>query len=161
VTGIRHFTASAIVLNDNDQVLLVRHNKIRQWLYPGGHIDPDEDPAQAALREVAEETGILADVLTDPLFMHPSVTVHPPPWAILEMRVSDSEVGTHHHIDLVYVLRHRGGQLSAQLAEVSGARWVPIGEVARLDTPPELPSLVSEAATWAKVRWPANPQPSG
>ena len=101
---------------------------------------------------MAEETGILADVVTDPLFTHPAVTAHPPPWAILEMRVRDSRVGPHHHIDLIYVLRHRGGQLSAQLAEVSGARWVPIGEIATLDTPSELPSLVSEAATWAKDR---------
>jgi len=153
MTGIRHFTASAIVLNDADEVLLVHHNKIGQWLYPGGHIDPDEDPAQAALREVTEETGIIADVLADPLFSHPAVTAHPPPWAILEMQVTDFKFGTHHHIDLLYVLRHQGGQLSAQLAEVSGVQWVPTGEVARLTTPAELPPLVTEAATWAKARW--------
>lgn len=48
MAGIRHFTASAIVLDDHDRVLLVHHNKLGQWLYPGGHIDPNEDPAQAA-----------------------------------------------------------------------------------------------------------------
>jgi NUDIX domain len=51
MTGIRHFTASAIVLDDNGRVLLVHHNKVGLWLYPGGHIDPNEDPAQSALRE--------------------------------------------------------------------------------------------------------------
>ncbi len=47
--GIRHFTASAIVFDVQQRVLFVKH-KLGQWLYPGGHIDPNEDPAQAALR---------------------------------------------------------------------------------------------------------------
>jgi 8-oxo-dGTP diphosphatase len=50
---IRHFTASGIVLAD-EQVLLVEHRKLGMWLYPGGHIEPDEDPVQAVLREGAE-----------------------------------------------------------------------------------------------------------
>jgi 8-oxo-dGTP pyrophosphatase MutT (NUDIX family) len=41
---IRHFTASGIVLSDDGHVLLVEHRKLGWWLYPGGHIDPDEDP---------------------------------------------------------------------------------------------------------------------
>jgi hypothetical protein len=49
VTTIRHYTASAVVLDDSDRVLLVHHNKVGQWLYPGGHTDPNEGPAQAAL----------------------------------------------------------------------------------------------------------------
>lgn len=36
MTGIRHFTASAIV-TDTGRVLLVHHNKLGQWLYPGVH----------------------------------------------------------------------------------------------------------------------------
>ncbi len=56
---IRHFTASGIVLSD-EHVLLVEHRKLGWWLYPGGHIEPDEDPAQAVIREVTEETGTAA-----------------------------------------------------------------------------------------------------
>ena len=29
----------------------------------GGHIEPDEDPVQAGLREIEEETGLLADII--------------------------------------------------------------------------------------------------
>jgi len=152
MTGIRHFTASAIVFDDQQRVLLVHHNKIGRWLYPGGHIDPDEDPAQAAVREVLEETGVSAEVISDPLPAYPSVTVHPPPYAILEMQVSDSKIGTHRHIDLVYVLRSASGQLTAQREEVSAARWVSIADVAALDTPAELPALVADAAQWTKDR---------
>jgi 8-oxo-dGTP diphosphatase len=153
MTDIRHFTASAIVFDDHQRVLLVHHNKLGQWLYPGGHIDPNEDPAQAALREVLEETGVRAEVVSDPLFTHPAVTVHAPPYTILEMQVNDAKVGIHRHIDLVYVLRATACDLTVQLEEVREAQWVPVAEIAGLDIPAELPALVADAALWAKTRW--------
>lgn len=153
MTAIRHFTASAIVFDDHEQVLLVHHNKLGQWLYPGGHIDPNEDPAQAAKRELHEETGIHAEIISDPLFAHPAVAVHTPPYTILEMQVSDAAIGAHHHIDHVYVLRALTNDLTPQPAEIGNARWVPITDVAHLDTPPELPELVQQAARWATTRW--------
>jgi 8-oxo-dGTP pyrophosphatase MutT (NUDIX family) len=156
MTGTRHFTASAIVFDDHQQVLLVHHNKIGRWLYPGGHIDPDEDPAQAAQREVWEETGIHTRVISDELFAHPAVTTHAPPYTIIEMDVTDAKVGPHRHIDLVYVLRATSGELAAQLDEVGGARWVQPADLAALDTPAELPALVADAARWAKTRWPVD-----
>ncbi len=152
MTDIRHYTASAVILDDEDRVLLVHHNKIGLWLYPGGHIDPNEDPAQAALREVAEETGIRATAIGEPAFTHPAVRSHAAPWAIIEMDVTDAKVGAHRHIDLVYVCRACGGDLTAQPEEVAGARWVPVADVAGLPTPAELPELVAAAARWAKTQ---------
>jgi 8-oxo-dGTP pyrophosphatase MutT (NUDIX family) len=153
MTGIRHFTASAIVFDDREQVLLVHHNQLGCWLYPGGHIDPNEDPAQAAQREVLEETGIRTQMISDELFTHPAITTHAPPYTIIEMDVTDATTGPHRHIDLVYVLRAVSGDLTAQLDEVGGARWVRIADLARLDTPAELPMLVAMAASWARARW--------
>ncbi len=149
---IRHFTASAVVLNDADEVLLIHHNKIGLWLYPGGHIDPNETPSEAALREVAEETGIHAQVLGENGFTHPAVQGHTPPWAIIEMDVTDTKDGQHRHIDFVYVCRASSGTLTAQLEEVGGARWVPVADIAGLPTPAELPELTTAAARWAKAR---------
>ena len=152
MTGVRHFTASAIVLDDHERILLVHHNKIGKWLYPGGHIDPNEDPAQAAQREVLEETGIHTQIITDHLFTHPAVTTHAPPYTIIEMDVTDTKTGAHRHIDLLYVLRATAGNLAAQLAEVAGVQWVPIADLTTLDTPPELPALAAAATSWAKDR---------
>lgn len=151
MTGVRHFTASAIVFDDYERVLLVHHNKLRRWLYPGGHIDPDEDPAQAAQREVLEETGIHTEVITGDLFAHPAVTTHAPPYTIIEMDVTDTKIGPHRHIDMVYVLRAVSGDLTAQLNEVSGVQWVPVADPAGLDVPAELPALVGQATLWAKA----------
>ena len=151
-SDIRHFTASAVVLDDADRVLLVHHNKLNLWLYPGGHVDPNEDPAQAALREVAEETGITATVIGEPAFTHAAVRSHPTPWAIIEMDVTDSRHGQHRHIDLVYVCRATSGTLTAQVEEVGGARWVAVADIPSLSTPTELPDLVAAAARWAKAQ---------
>lgn len=52
-----HVTGSAIVTGPRGVVLHL-HKRMGLWLQPGGHLDPGEDPAQAALREAAEETGL-------------------------------------------------------------------------------------------------------
>lgn len=146
---IRHFTSSAIVFNDNGDVLLIHHNKLGLWLYPGGHIDPNEDPAEAALREVYEETGIHADILGPQPFQHPAVRSVPTPFAVIEMDVEDRTVGPHRHIDFVYVCQARNDVLTAQIEEVSGAQWVPVNDVATLRTPAELPALITAATRLA------------
>ena len=50
---------NAIVANDRGEVLLVRHSyqSSEKWMLPGGGIGRGESPEQAAVREVAEETG--------------------------------------------------------------------------------------------------------
>jgi 8-oxo-dGTP pyrophosphatase MutT (NUDIX family) len=55
--GPTHVTGSAIVTGRRG-VVLVKHKRLEIWLQPGGHIDPGESPAQAALRESEEETGL-------------------------------------------------------------------------------------------------------
>ena len=50
--------ATAVVLNPNGEVLLVKHNRENEWALPGGQIMAGEDPARRAVLEVAEETGL-------------------------------------------------------------------------------------------------------
>jgi len=52
-----HVTGSGIVVGQRGVVLL-EHKRLGIWLQPGGHIDPDETPWDAALRESREETGL-------------------------------------------------------------------------------------------------------
>ncbi|WP_250032375.1 NUDIX hydrolase [Paractinoplanes maris] len=150
---VRHFTASAIVVQEDlKRVLLVHHNKIGKWLYPGGHVEPNQTPAETAIREVEEETGIRTRVLADTRSHHPSVTRHPMPFAIIEVTADDRDgLGLHHHIDFVYVLRAVSTDIRIELDEVGLARWVPIDEISRLDTPPDLPVLIENAIRWAET----------
>jgi 8-oxo-dGTP pyrophosphatase MutT (NUDIX family) len=40
------------------QVLVVHHKKAELWLFPGGHIEPNESPTQTLNREIEEELGL-------------------------------------------------------------------------------------------------------
>lgn len=51
--------ASAVVI-DSGRVLLMQRKDLGLWSLPGGHVDAEETVAQAAVREVAEETGLTA-----------------------------------------------------------------------------------------------------
>jgi 8-oxo-dGTP pyrophosphatase MutT (NUDIX family) len=53
-----HVTGSAIVAHPERGVVLHLHKRMGQWFQPGGHLDPGESPADAALREAVEETGL-------------------------------------------------------------------------------------------------------
>lgn len=50
--------AVAVFVVDDGRVLLLLHPKLGRWLPPGGHVEPNELPDDAAVREVEEETGV-------------------------------------------------------------------------------------------------------
>ncbi|WP_035794097.1 NUDIX hydrolase [Kitasatospora mediocidica] len=52
--------AIAVVLDDDRRLLLGRRADTGAWALPGGIIDPAEEPADAAVRECFEETGVIA-----------------------------------------------------------------------------------------------------
>jgi 8-oxo-dGTP diphosphatase len=52
----------AVVRDDDGRVLLIKAAHDGRWSLPAGMVEPGEQPADAVLREVAEETGIIAEV---------------------------------------------------------------------------------------------------
>lgn len=56
--------AAVVVVDEGGRVLLVQHAyRDRAWHLPGGMVDPGETPWQAAVRELEEEVGLIADGL--------------------------------------------------------------------------------------------------
>ena len=99
----RHFTATGFVVNKKS-VLLHWHNKLSMWLPPGGHIEPGEDPEQAIIREVLEETSLVVKVInTGPELRQNYPLQVPPPLTILIEDIDDPVSGFHKHIDMIYV----------------------------------------------------------
>jgi 8-oxo-dGTP diphosphatase len=71
---------AVVLLVDRQGRILMQHrdSKARtspnQWSFPGGKIEPDEEPVESARRELREETGLPADELTPfGVFYRPSV----------------------------------------------------------------------------------------
>src|SRR6186997_2370695 len=54
--------ASAVVRDDEGRILFLRRGDDGTWSLPAGMIEPGEQPADAVLREIFEETGIRAEV---------------------------------------------------------------------------------------------------
>lgn len=55
--------AAAVIFDDAGRVLLIRENYDRyRWGLPGGAVEEGETPAEAALRETNEETGLIVSV---------------------------------------------------------------------------------------------------
>ena len=60
--------AGAVIRDGDGRLLLVRRGRAPsrgRWSVPGGRVEPGETPAQAAAREVREETGL--EVIVGPL----------------------------------------------------------------------------------------------
>ncbi len=127
---VRHFTATGYVVNPTrTRMLLIHHRKLGLWLPPGGHLEANEVPHHAALREVCEETGVRARLIPsgEPLVGEPGTRVFqlPRPWAMLHENIPATPTEPAHvHLDLCYLLQADDHHpLHAQEGEVSGVRW--------------------------------------
>jgi 8-oxo-dGTP diphosphatase len=76
-TPPKHLVSYFVVLDKQEKkILLVDHKKALLWLPPGGHVDENEHPRSAVIRECKEELGIQAQFLREePLFLTVTKTV--------------------------------------------------------------------------------------
>lgn len=97
----KHFTVTGFVVCE-DKTLLLWHPRLKAWVPPGGHVEPDEEPAEAVLREIREESGLPARVIEEkePLGIDYPRQLMAPHTVLLE---DSAEAGEpHQHIDLIY-----------------------------------------------------------
>ncbi len=145
--GIKHFTASALIEHQG-RFLLLYHQKLGMWLYPGGHIEANEEPQDALIREIEEETELSVSILSCglsggvPLAL-PMDTVSEleTPLTILCERIPEKDGGHHWHIDMIYLCSAQTTDLS-KLDGRSDIKWVTPQEAEALSCPPELSSLM-------------------
>jgi 8-oxo-dGTP pyrophosphatase MutT (NUDIX family) len=115
-TPPRHLVSYVVPVTDDGRVLLAQHRLAGLWLPPGGHVEPDEDPALTAVREVREELGIETAAGT-PLFLTATRTV--------------GVTAGHIDVSLWYPVACSPDQpLSPDAGEFAAVRWWTPGEVA-------------------------------
>ncbi len=108
----------------NGATLLHWHRKVGLWLPPGGHIEPNEDPMQAARREALEETGIVVELLptTSAFGYGAPPQLSPPATIMVEPIGSFDGEDAHRHIDMIYFARPASGERPDALAHTW--QWV-------------------------------------
>jgi 8-oxo-dGTP pyrophosphatase MutT (NUDIX family) len=101
----RHFTATVYVCHEG-LVLLHRHAKLGKWLPPGGHMEPDETPPEAARREVKEETGLDIVFLEQEnlkINAYNATSFERPFLCLLENIPQTPKQSAHQHMDMIYL----------------------------------------------------------
>jgi 8-oxo-dGTP pyrophosphatase MutT (NUDIX family) len=113
-------------------VLLIHHRKLNKWLPLGGHIELDEDPEIAALREAKEESGLDVELVGE----RPPTT-EPGTRALIAPRFLDIHriSATHEHIGMIYWARPKGGDVTLATEEHHDIRWCTAADLERLDPP--------------------------
>ena len=120
----------AIVGNDRGQLLLVQRADSGIWLYPTGWADIGYSPAEVALKEVHEETGIECE----PVQL----------LAVIDgLRMGFTRFGMYM---VLFHCRATGGELAAHPLETSGVGWF---------GPDELPRTTGGAAWWGPMAFAA------
>ena len=122
----KHFVATGYVVRD-EKTLLLYHKKLKMWLPPGGHIDEGELPDEAVLREIREETGLSAEIVSPKRV--PEAGEKGVQYLHLPSHVQLEDIPNHpQHIDLIYFCRVADGE-AALSAEHEDMRWFTADEL--------------------------------
>ena len=132
------FTVAIFVVHQG-KVLLIHHRKLDKWLPLGGHIELDEDPEIAALREAKEESGLDVELVGErPPTTEQGTRALVAPRFLDIHRITD----THEHIGMIYWARPTNGETTLASEEHHDIRWCAEEELDKL-----------EPAMSAPVRW--------
>ncbi|WP_330632015.1 NUDIX hydrolase [Halocatena halophila] len=119
----RHFTATVYVVNDG-AIALHDHERLGKRLPPGGHIDRDELPHEAGLREVTEEMGLEPTLLdaTEPIKGAGRTLPQPRHTRLYDVNVHDGVVG-HQHVDLIFYATVDSRAIDPAPGETPASAW--------------------------------------
>lgn len=122
---------SYFALLDGDHILLVDHRKAGLWLPSGGHVEPDEHPADTVRREIQEELSVEAD------FIHPQ-----PLFLTVQHTVGASQ---HTDVSLWFALRgDRSKTYDFDPGEFHAIRWFPMTDIPHGRSEPHLSRFIDK-----------------
>jgi 8-oxo-dGTP diphosphatase len=148
ISSSKELTAMMLIttIASPKKVLLLLSRKHQLWMPPGGHVEPNENPFEAVLREVLEETGIDASSYFPKVTRYDKDRVEVPlPARIVEVHLTHGGV-EHYHVDCMYLAK-----VSTELpvkhddTESSSIGWFSLPDLSELHIPADiLPAIAQE-----------------
>lgn len=134
-TVLLEVPAVSIVLRDDEgRVLLVEHANDGRWVTPGGAVEPLETPADAAVREMWEETGLFVELTG-------VIGVYGGPEFVVTYRNGDRTS----YLMVVFEARAVSGEARPDEVETLDVRFFSAAEVREIDRPAWLDEILSDA----------------
>lgn len=131
--GLQEVSAGGLVFRgrnpEETEILLIR-DRYGWWTLPKGHVEPEESPREAAVREIFEETGIEGEV----------VAVLPAVQYTFWAQGRRIEKNVHY-----YLVRATGGRAVPQIEEIDQVRWYRWETVAELKQYPNNRPILAAA----------------
>lgn len=131
--GEKHFTAGALLVTKTipKKALLVFHRKQQTWFQPGGHIEQFENPIEATIREVKEETGIDVSFMKDAVEKSgdDALFLPKPDYFLEEIIPAHGDEPEHFHLDLIYVIEVEEQNLVISEGESEKLGWFSKDEI--------------------------------
>jgi 8-oxo-dGTP diphosphatase len=130
----RPILAASVVVFREGRVLIARRARgpmLGFYSVPGGVVEVGETLREAALRELAEEVGVAADIIAFIDHVEP-------------VRREDGRV-REHYVIAVFLARWRSGEARPSL-EADAVAWIAPDEARNWPTTPELPDILEKAA---------------
>lgn len=114
-----------------DKVLLVHHKKLDLWLPVGGHLNKDETPDKALLREIKEETGLDVELIKNAMPLEGNVREN----LAVPFHVNVHSVGDHDHCCLFYICKALNAEKIVINKELKNFRWFSREELHNKEVP--------------------------
>jgi ADP-ribose pyrophosphatase YjhB (NUDIX family) len=161
------WTACGCLIHDQ-KILLVKHKKLNMWLNPGGHLESNELPHQAAEREFREETGIKVRAIIDPQWQNSEASEYLPNpfatnlhWISRENYLSRTQGaavasstkakwsrGCEQHLNFIFLvepINARAMETTLDEKESTEINWFSHAELSRLDLHPNIQQEIEAA----------------
>ncbi|MDD5489415.1 MAG: NUDIX domain-containing protein [Candidatus Moranbacteria bacterium] len=137
----RHFTVTTTIVCKN-KVLLHFHKSLNIWIPIGGHIDRDELPEEAAVREAKEEAGLVISLYNS----DKEVGVKDVRQLIMPMHVMLHDINKfHQHIDFSFYATADTFDLKPADGETNNLKWFLKEEIEKEKMPDNAKILALEA----------------